>query len=66
VILIFKCKGHIQKCGNYKDIKLMSHTIKIYEKIIDKIIIISKTSVTKNQFGFMPGKSTMKSLFCVM
>jgi len=38
--------------------------MKIWEKIINKRIR-SETSVTKNQFSFMPGKSTMEPLFCV-
>lgn len=42
----------------------MSHTMKIWEKVID-LRIKSETSVSKNQFGFMPGKSTMEPMFCV-
>jgi hypothetical protein len=43
--LIFKNKGDIQSCTNYKGIKLMSHI--------------------KNQFDFMPEKSTMKAIFLI-
>ena len=33
---IYKEKGHIiQDCGNYRGIKLMSHTMKIWERIIE-------------------------------
>lgn len=35
---IYKEKGDIQNCGNYRGIKLMSHTMKIWEKIIEKRI----------------------------
>jgi hypothetical protein len=31
---IFKNKGEIQSCTNYKGIKLMSHTIKLWERVI--------------------------------
>ena len=33
---IYKEKGDIQDCGNYRGIKLMSHTMNIWEKIIDQ------------------------------
>jgi len=55
MVPIFKGKGDVQECKNYKSIKLMSHNMKIWEKIIDKRIK-SETSVSRNQFGFMPGK----------
>ena len=35
IITIYKTKGDAQCCGNYKGIKLMSHTIKVWEKIIE-------------------------------
>ena len=64
IVPIFKGKGDIQECGNYRGIKLMSHSMKIWEKIIEKRIRC-ETSISGNQFGFMPGKSTMEPLFCV-
>jgi len=42
----------------------MNHTMKIWKKAIG-LRIGGETSVSKNQFGFMPGKSTMKPIFCV-
>jgi Reverse transcriptase (RNA-dependent DNA polymerase) len=42
----------------------MSHTMKLWERVIEhrlrKLI-----TVFKNQFGFMPGKSTMKAIFLI-
>ena len=64
IVPIFKGKEDIQECGNYRGIKLMRHSMKIWEKTIEKRII-SETSILGNQFGFMPGKSTMEPLFCV-
>ena len=32
---IYKNKGETQCCGNYRGIKLMSHTMKVWEKIIE-------------------------------
>ena len=34
-IPIYKGKGDAQCCGNYTEIKLMSHTMKIWERIIE-------------------------------
>ena len=35
LIPIYKNKGDAQCCGNYRGIKLMSHTMKVWEKIIE-------------------------------
>ena len=35
LISIYKNKGDAQCCGNYRGIKLMSHTMKIWERIIE-------------------------------
>ena len=36
VPILFKEKGDIQDCGNYRGIKMISHTMKIWERIIDR------------------------------
>lgn len=59
---IYKEKGDIQDCGNYRGIKLMSHTMKIWEKIIDQRIR-QETTIGEEQFGFMPGRSTTDAIF---
>jgi hypothetical protein len=35
LIPIFKNKGDIQSCTNYRGIKLMSHTMKLWERVIE-------------------------------
>ena len=35
LIPIYKNKGDQQCCGNYRGIKLMSHTMKVWERIIE-------------------------------
>jgi hypothetical protein len=40
----------------------MSYTMKLCEWIIEHRLR-GVTNVTKNQFGFMPGRSTMKAIF---
>lgn len=34
-IPIFRGKGDVQECGNSRGIKFMSHTMNIWEKVID-------------------------------
>ncbi|KAK9148674.1 hypothetical protein Scep_007431 [Stephania cephalantha] len=42
----------------------MSHTIKLWERIIDNRLR-RETTISENQFGFMPGRSTMEAIFLV-
>jgi hypothetical protein len=47
LVPIFKNKGDIQSCTNYKGIKLMSHTKKLWEKVIEHRLR-KLTTVSKN------------------
>ena len=57
LIPIFKNKGDILECINYRGIKLMSHFMKLRERIIEarlrEIVMIRD-----NQVGFRPGMTT--------
>lgn len=64
VVPIYKGKGDIQECRNYRGIKLVSHTMKIWERIIDSRIR-KGTIISDKQFGFMPGRGTMDPLFAL-
>ena len=64
LVPIFKNKGDVQSCTNYRGIKLMSHTMKLWERVIEHRLRRG-TSVTQNQFGFMPGRSTMEAIFLI-
>ncbi|VAH62621.1 unnamed protein product [Triticum turgidum subsp. durum] len=64
LVPIFKNKEDVQGCTNYRGIKRMSHTMKLWERVIEHRLR-RMTSVTKNQFGFMPGRSTMEAIFLV-
>ncbi len=61
---IYEEKGDIQDCGNYRGIKLLSHTMKLWEKIL-KSRIREETSIGDEQFGFMPGRSTTDAVFAL-
>ena len=61
---IFRYIGDIQDCVNYRGIKLMSHTMKIRERIIDRRLR-EETTIGDGQFGFMPGRGTTDAIFAV-
>ncbi|KAL5135334.1 putative RNA-directed DNA polymerase from transposon BS [Glycine soja] len=62
LVPIYKNRGDIQNCANYRGIKLMSHTMKLWERVIERRLR-KETQVTENQFGFMPGRSTMEAIY---
>jgi hypothetical protein len=64
LVPLFKNKGDVQSCTNYQRIKLMSHTMKLRERIIEHRLR-RVTNVTKNQFGFMTGRSTTEAIFLI-
>lgn len=43
ITLVFKGKGSVQECGNYRDIKVMSHTMKLLKRIINSWIRQERT-----------------------
>ncbi|GKD88737.1 retrovirus-related pol polyprotein LINE-1 [Tanacetum coccineum] len=61
VIPIFKNKGDAQVCSNYRGNKLLGHTMKLWERVIQRRLR-RETSVSENQFGFMPGRSSVEAI----
>ena len=59
MVPIFKGKGGVLEC-----IKLMSHTMKLWERIIEARLR-EITKIADNQFGFRPGKSTTEPIFAL-
>ena len=61
---IYKQKGDPLECNNFRGIKLLSHTLKLWERVVEsrlrKIVNISE-----KQYWFQPGKSTIQPLFCL-
>ncbi|KAM3382190.1 hypothetical protein P3S68_007763 [Capsicum galapagoense] len=64
MIPLYKNKGDIQSCNNYRGIKLLSHSMKIWERVVEvrqrRIV-----SISENQFGFMPDRSTTEAIHLV-
>jgi len=61
LVPLYKNKGDIQSCLNYRGIKLMCHTIKFWERVIEHMLRQNVT-ISENQFGFMPGRSTTEAI----
>ena len=64
LIPIFKNTGDVQSCSNYRGIKLISHTMKLWERIIERRLR-SDLTFSNQQYGFIPGKSTTDALFAL-
>ena len=60
----YKNKGDAQCCGCYRGIKLMSHTMKIWERIIEARLK-DRVEISKQQYKFMPGKGTTNAMFAL-
>ena len=64
-LLKLKEKGDIQDCGNYRGIKLMSHTIKIWERIIDRRLREETTIGDDALVSCHAGRGTTDAIFAV-
>ena len=62
IVPIYKNKGDAQECGNYRGIKLTSHSMKVWERVIDARVR-KEVEIGDQQYGFMPGRSTMDAIF---
>ena len=64
LVPLYKGKGDIKEYGNYQGIKLMSHSMKLWERVIEARIR-KEVTIGEQQFRFMPGKSTIDAIFCL-
>ncbi|KAK3554542.1 hypothetical protein QTP70_025394 [Hemibagrus guttatus] len=64
LVPIFKNKGDVQSCSNYRGIKLMSHTMKLWERVVEARLR-KVVEICEQQYGFMPRKSTMDAIFAL-
>ncbi|XP_070005926.1 uncharacterized protein [Nicotiana sylvestris] len=60
MVPVYKNKGDIQNCNNYRGIKLLSHTMKVWERVVEGRIRRA-VSISEKQFGFMSGRSTTEA-----
>ena len=59
-----KDKEDIKECGSYREIKLMRHSMKLWERVIEARIR-KEVTIAQQQFGFIPGRSTADAIFCL-
>ncbi|KAK3530505.1 hypothetical protein QTP86_027871 [Hemibagrus guttatus] len=64
LVPIFKNKGDVQSCSNYRGIKLMSHTMKLWERVVEARLR-KLVEICEQQYGFMPRKSTTDAIFAL-
>ena len=64
LIPMYENKRDAQCCRNHRGIKLISHTMKIWERIIEARLRDS-VEISKQQYGFMPGKGTIDAMFAL-
>ena len=64
LIPIYKNKGDILNYGNYRGIKLMCHSMKLYESVHENRLR-NIVSISEEQFGFVKGKSTTDAIFAL-
>ena len=64
LVPLYKGKRDIKECGNYWGIKLISHTMKLWERVIEARLR-KKVTIAEQQFGFMPGRCTTDAIFCL-
>ena len=57
-------QGDVLECNNYRGIKLMSHTMKLWKRIIEARLR-EITKIADSQFGFRPGNSTTEPIFAL-
>ncbi|KAK3517914.1 hypothetical protein QTP70_027301 [Hemibagrus guttatus] len=64
LVPIFKNNGDVQSCSNYRGIKLMSHTMKLWERVVEARLR-KVVEICEQQYGFMPRKSTTDAIFAL-
>ena len=50
LIQIFKNKGDVQICSNYRGIQLISHTMNLWERVVERRLR-SEVAFSKQQYG---------------
>ena len=64
LVPIFKNKGDVQSCSSYRSIKLISHTMKLWERVVEARLR-HEVTISEKQYGFMPRKSTTDAMFAL-
>ena len=60
LVPLYKGKGDVKECGNYRGIKLMRHSMKLWKRLIEAR---KEVTIAELKFGFMSGRSTTDAIF---
>ena len=63
LVPIYK-KGDVQSCNSYRGIKLMRHTMKIWETVVEARLR-QEVEICEQQYGFLPRKTTTDAIFAL-
>ena len=61
-IAIFKGKGDPLQCDKYRGLRLLEHSMKVWERILDRRLK-EVVRIGDSQFGFTAGKSTTDAIY---
>ncbi|EYC04025.1 hypothetical protein Y032_0090g2372 [Ancylostoma ceylanicum] len=61
ILLIFKSEGDVMDVTNYKGIKLIAHTMEIYERLVD-MRLREVVETASDQFGFVPERLSIDAI----
>ena len=64
IIPVYKNEGDMQNCNSYRGIKLFSHTMKLWERVIEGRLRVD-IMISENQFGFTLGRPTMEAIHLI-
>src|SRR2546426_13004 len=64
MISIYKGIGDAMECKSYREIKLLEHAMKVFERVIEARVR-NRVQIDNMQFGFSPGKGTTIAIFIV-
>ena len=59
-----KSISDIQRCNNYRGMKLLSHTMKVWEMVV-KVNMRRGVPISENQFEFRSGQTTTKVIHLI-
>ena len=62
ILSLFKGKGSPTERGNYRGLKLIEHSLKVLERIME-VLIRDRVDIDAMQFGFRPGRGTTDAIF---
>ena len=58
---LYKGKGNVTDCNNYRGIKLMCHGMKLFERLVEDILR-QVIEISSTQSGYQQGKSTTEPI----